>query len=558
MPEELHGLGVSPGTASGPVARLGLPPRPPAGERPGPDPAVQAGRVANALERVAASLEERAGRAGGEASAVLEATAMMARDPGLLAAVRARLDAGSPTAAGLDAAVEEFCATLESCGGHLAERVADLHDVRDRALAILLGEPMPGVPRPGHPFVLVARDLAPADTATLDPGEVLAVVTEAGGPTGHTAVLARGLGIPAVVRCPGAAGLVDGRPVLVDGTGGSVVVDPDGQALVRAADRARARALALDPAGGPGATLDGTPVALLVNIATVDDARRAAAVDCEGVGLFRTEGLYLGRRTAPGVEEQADAYREVFATFAGRRIVVRTLDAGADKPLAFVDHGHEENPALGVRGLRVARHRPDLLEGQLRALGLAAAATGADVRVMAPMVSTPAEAAHFAALARRHGLPAVGAMIEVPAAALRAERVLAEVDFASIGTNDLGQYTFAADRTQGDLADLLDPWQPALLDLVAAVGEAGSATGTPVGVCGDAAGDPLLACVLVGLGARSLSTAPGLVGAVRTVLGAHTLPRCEEMARSARAAPDAAGARAAAAALAEDRVTSLL
>jgi phosphoenolpyruvate-protein phosphotransferase (PTS system enzyme I) len=234
------------------------------------------------------------------------------------------------------------------------------------------------------------------------------------------------------------------------------------------------------------------PVALLVNIATLEDAERAAVVDSEGVGLFRTEGLYLGRRDAPSIADQEAAYRQVFAAFAARRVIVRTLDAGADKPLAFVDHGHEENPALGVRGLRVARRRPDLLAGQLAAIGRAARAGSADVAVMAPMVSTVAEAREFTALARSHGIDTAGIMIEVPAAALRARQVMAEVDFVSLGTNDLTQYTFAADRMLGDLADLLDPWQPALLDLIALTGEAGETTGTKVGVCGEAAGDPLL------------------------------------------------------------------
>ncbi|HEY6796667.1 MAG TPA: phosphoenolpyruvate--protein phosphotransferase [Kineosporiaceae bacterium] len=555
---QLQGLGVSPGTAVGPVARLGLPPVPPADEQPGPDPAAEADRVAAALEQVAVSLAERAALASGDAVAVLEATAMMARDPGLLSTVRAQLDAGRPTAASLDAAIEGFCDILAASGGYLAERVADLRDVRNRALAVLLDEPMPGIPHPGHPFVLVAHDLSPADTAALDPREVLALVTEAGGPTSHTAILAKGLGVPAVVRCARARDLTDGSPVVVDGSSGLVVLDPDERTLAQGRARAEARAMLAASGSGPGTTADGTSIALLVNIATADDARRACQVDSEGVGLFRTEGLYLGRQTAPTVEEQEAGYREVFAAFTGRRIVVRTLDAGADKPLAFVDLGTEENPALGVRGLRVGRRHPQVLAGQLEALGRAAAATGADVRVMAPMVSTPAEARAFVAEARTHGLAIAGAMIEVPAAALRADQLLAEVDFVSIGTNDLAQYTFAADRMQGELADLLDPWQPALLDLIASVGAAGQGTATPVGVCGEAAGDPLLACVLVGLGVRSLSMAPGLIAAVRLVVGAHSLAQCVQLAAAARTASDAVAARAAARALAEQKVLELL
>jgi phosphotransferase system enzyme I (PtsI) len=558
MSTRLEGLGVSPGTASGPIARIGLPPRPPADERPGDDVEVELERVSQALEAVATSLEERAATAPGEAAAVLGATAMMARDPGLISAVRGLLEAGKATAHSVDAAFEGFCDVLAAAGGYLAERVADLRDVRNRALAVLLDVPMPGIPHPGHPFVLVGQDLSPADTSTLDPAEVLALITELGGPTSHTAILAKGLGLPAVVQCAGALDLPDGALVVVDGSAGSVIVDPDEKTLAEAQSRADARRMLTSSGYGPGTTSDGTGVQLLVNIATVDDAHRASSVDSEGVGLFRTEGLYLGRQNEPGVDEQEATYREVFAAFGTRKIVVRTLDAGADKPLAFVNMGDEENPALGVRGLRVSRRHPDLLDNQLEALGRAAKASTATVWVMAPMVSTAREAREFAAAVRAHGLAVAGAMIEVPAAALRAGEVLREVDFVSIGTNDLAQYTFAADRMQGELADLLDPWQPALLDLIASVGAAGATTATPVGVCGEAAGDPLLACVLVGLGVRSLSMAPGLVPAVRLVLGVHTLARCVEMATAARKAPDAVAARAAARELAEERILAVL
>ena len=558
MSTRLDGLGVSPGTASGPIARIGLPPRPPVDERPGDDVEVELERVTQALEAVATSLEERAATAPGEAAAVLGATAMMARDPGLISAVRGLLEAGKPTAHSVDAAFEGFCDVLATAGGYLAERVADLRDVRNRALAQLLDVPMPGIPHPGHPFVLVGQDLSPADTSTLDPAEVLALITELGGPTSHTAILAKGLGLPAVVQCAGALDLPDGALVVVDGSAGSVIVDPDEKTLAEAQSRAEARRMLTSSGYGPGTTSDGTGVQLLVNIATVDDANRACSVDSEGVGLFRTEGLYLGRQNEPSVEEQEATYREVFATFGTRKIVVRTLDAGADKPLAFVNMGDEENPALGVRGLRVSRRHPDLLDNQLEALGRAAKASTATVWVMAPMVSTAREAREFAAAVRAHGLSVAGVMIEIPAAALRAGEVLREVDFVSIGTNDLAQYTFAADRMQGELADLLDPWQPALLDLIASVGQAGATTATPVGVCGEAAGDPLLACVLVGLGVRSLSMAPGLVAAVRLVLGVHTLARCVEMATAARKAPDAVAARAAARELAEERILAVL
>jgi phosphotransferase system enzyme I (PtsI) len=263
------------------------------------------------------------------------------------------------------------------------------------------------------------------------------------------------------------------------------------------------------------------------------------------VGLLRTELLFLSRHEAPSLAEQRAAYAELFAAFPGRRVVVRTLDAGADKPLPFLDLEQEPNPALGVRGLRTAAVRPEVLDTQLEAIARAAEDSGAQVWCMAPMVATAGEAAGFRDLARAHGLGTVGAMVEIPAAALRARQLLEQVDFLSIGTNDLGQYTLAADRQCGALAELLDPWQPALLDLVAACARAGCEAGKPVGVCGEAAADPLLACVLAGLGVSSLSMSGAALARVGQRLGRHTRAECEDFARAALEAGDAREARAA-------------
>jgi phosphotransferase system enzyme I (PtsI) len=290
-------------------------------------------------------------------------------------------------------------------------------------------------------------------------------------------------------------------------------------------------------------------VKLLVNLGADRDLPGAAAADSEGVGLFRTEFLFLDRPDAPTLAEQQASYEKVFAAFNGRLVVVRTLDAGADKPLRFATVPDEPNPALGVRGLRVSRRLPELLVTQLTAIAKAAAITGADVRVMAPMVSTPKEAADFAAQAHAAGLANAGVMVEVPSAALRARAVLDGCDFVSLGTNDLAQYTLAADRMNGDLSDLLDPWQPALLDLVASAAEAGLAHGKPCGVCGEAASDPLLALVLVGLGVTSLSMAPVSLPEVRAALAAHTMDECRRFAQAARATDDPGSARAAVKAL---------
>ena len=278
---------------------------------------------------------------------------------------------------------------------------------------------------------------------------------------------------------------------------------------------------------------------LLLNIGSAADL----GPDAEGVGLFRTELLFLGREDAPSIDEQRAAYADVFRALPGKKVVIRTLDAGADKPLPFLRLAEEPNPALGIRGLRTSRLLPEVLEEQLAAIADAAVDAEADVWVMAPMVSTVPEAADFARRARAHGLGTVGVMVEVPAAALRAREILQHVDFLSIGTNDLGQYTMASDRMCGDLADLLDPWQPALLDLIALCAEAGQAVGKPVGVCGEAASDPLLAAVLVGLGINTLSMSGTAVTRVKERLRQYTHADCVRLARLARSASDAAEAR---------------
>lgn len=541
--ERVLGIGVCAGVAAGPVARIAAPPQLPDRCQPESDVDLAMERATEALAAVGRVLEERAAVAAGEAAEVLLAQSMMVADPVLAGRVRAALEAGRGLAHAIDDGFATFRESLVAAGGYLAERAADLDDLRDRSIAHVLGEPMPGVPEPGHPFVLVARDLAPADTALLDTDQVRAIVTELGGPTSHTAILAKSLGIPAVVSCPAAGALPESADVLVDGDTGEVTSQPSGELVAAAQARAADRAAAQATGSGPGLTADGRAVSLLVNMGAAHDLAAVSAVDCEGVGLLRTEFLYLERWDEPTIEEQRQHYTEVFAAFAGRKVVVRTLDAGADKPLAFVDHGAEPNPALGVRGLRLAARHPRMLDDQLAAIAAARAEQDADVRVMAPMVATPAEAKAFTERARAHGLPVAGTMVEVPSAALRAGAVLTECDFASIGTNDLGQYTFAADRMAGELASLLDPWQPALLELIRTTAAAGTAAGKPVGVCGEAAGDPLLALVLTGLGVTSLSMAAPSVPAVRSALAAHTSLRCAELAELAVTAPDAATAR---------------
>ncbi|MEV2274494.1 phosphoenolpyruvate--protein phosphotransferase [Nocardiopsis sp. NPDC049922] len=549
----LTGVPASPGSAVGPVARMAarptLPDRAPAVE----DPAAETDRARAALDGVADWLDARAAGLTGDGAAVLSAQALMARDPELARRVGERAEAGEAAAWAVHSACGAYQDLLLAAGGYLAERAADLADIRDRAVARLLGEPVPGLPDPGHDHVLVADDLAPADTVQLDAGRVLAIVTRQGGPTSHTVILARALGIPAVVGCAGADDLRDGTAVAVDGDAGTVDIDPDAELVERMRRREERRRALVAESQGPGRTRDGVSVALLLNVGE-GDPEEAAALDSEGVGLLRTEFLFLDRTEPPTVDEQTAVYTRLLKAFNGRVVTVRTLDAGSDKPLPFVETGPEDNPALGVRGYRTARDQPGLLTDQLTAIARAAEATWTRTRVMAPMVSTPDEAAEFATLARNAGLGEVGVMIEVPGAALLADRLLAHVDFVSIGTNDLAQYTMAADRTLGSLPDLLDPWQPALLRLVASVGRSGERLGRPVGVCGEAAADPLLALALVGAGVTSLSMSGPALPAVRHALAHHTRAECARLAEAALAESSAERAREAVRAAANPEV----
>jgi phosphotransferase system enzyme I (PtsI) len=270
-------------------------------------------------------------------------------------------------------------------------------------------------------------------------------------------------------------------------------------------------------------TKDGTAVPIYANIGRLEDTVAAVAAGADGVGLLRTELLYLDRNDAPTLEEQTAIYTQLFQPFAGQKVVIRTLDAGADKPMAFINFDHEPNPALGVRGYRTIFGHEHLLRTQLQAIANAAKATTAEVWVMAPMITLPGEAAAFVAMAREYGLTKAGVMIEVPAAIFHADEITKVCDFVSIGTNDLGQYLHAADRESAPLAGFNDPWQPALLRAVHQVAQAGVKNNTPVGVCGEAASDAALASVLIGLGVSSLSCSVATLTDVAQAITAHSV-----------------------------------
>ena len=541
----LHGTPVVPGVAYGPalVVRGEVSPEAVArfdGASLDEDTALTA--YDDAAAAVADGFARRADKASGAAAEVLTASAGLARDKGLRSAVRKHLRSGEDLMTSVAAAVEQFVVVFTQMGGLMAERVTDLRDIERRVVAHLVGEPEPGVQMPEQPAILLAEDLAPSDTATLDPEVVLALVTERGGPTSHTAIISRQLGIPCVVGTAHVMDIAAGTLLLVDGTAGTVDTSPDADEAARLVESDRAAREALATWSGPGETLDGTRVKILANVADGESARSASTGPVEGVGLFRTELCFLNRADEPSAEEQTSIYAEVLAPYAGRYVVVRTLDAGSDKPVAFATHEGEENPALGVRGLRLSFDNPGLLTRQLDGIAGAARETGTETWVMAPMVATVAEAASFAAAVRERGLKP-GVMVEVPSAALLAHRLLEVVDFLSIGTNDLTQYTMAADRMASDLAHLTDAWQPAVLQLIAITAEAGKQAGKPVGVCGEAAADPLLACVLVGMGITSLSMASAAVRPVGARLASANMDHLEDAAEAALAASDPTSAR---------------
>ncbi|WP_285319044.1 phosphoenolpyruvate--protein phosphotransferase [Pseudarthrobacter sp. lyk4-40-TYG-27] len=546
--QNFPGVGVSPGRVIGIIRQMPKPiSEPPAGEQLAAGTTAEEATAAlkAAAQAVHDELKDRATHAVGDGKAVLEATALMAKDTMLIKGAAKLVARGTSAERAIWESGSSVSEMLHNLGGYMAERATDVLDVRARIVAELRGVPAPGIPASNTPFVLVAEDLAPADTATLDPNKVLALVTAGGGPQSHTAIIARSLGLPAVVAAVGVDELADGTEVYVDGAAGNITSEPD-ETLRATAEAWAATASLLAEFNGTGTTADGHEVPLLANVGGGKDAEAAAKLGAQGVGLFRTEFCFLERDTEPSVEEQAAAYKSVFDAFPGKKVVLRTLDAGADKPLPFLTDSTEPNPALGVRGYRTDFTTPGVLDRQLEAIALAQQQSEADVWVMAPMISTAEEAARFASMCADAGIKTPGVMVEVPSAALTAEAILREVGFASLGTNDLTQYAMAADRQLGPLANLNTPWQPAVLRLVGLTVEGSRAEGhnKPVGVCGEAAADPALAVVLTGLGVTTLSMTARSLAAVAAVLKTVTLSEAQELARLALSAPSATEARA--------------
>lgn len=506
-----------------------------------------------AVAAVVEAEREARGLLGEARAEIFAAHRALLNDPELRGMAEEAVRSGLSAEAAVDAAFGEAAAALEAEGGVFGARAADLRDLASRVKAALGGggfDPWKGLPEDA---VVLADDLLPSETLRMDRSKVAAILTRRGSSGSHSSIIARSMEIPAVVGLGELAdGIVPGLRVAVDGGEGIAVLEPGAEEEEHYrrlwAERAGALAEAKRFAILPTRTADGQALALEANIGGPAEVEAALAAGAEGVGLFRTEFMFMGREAAPGEEEQYAAYRHVIERMGGRRVVIRTLDAGGDKPLAGIGGRAEENPFLGQRAIRLCLANEGLFRTQLRAL-LRASAHG-DLGIMIPMVAVLAELravrriveeerSALAAAGAAVGRPAVGVMIEVPAAALDAERLAAEADFFSLGTNDLVQYLMAADRMNPAVAELNSGPHPVVLRLVAAVVRAAAARGKPASVCGEMAADPLAAPILAGLGVRELSMSPASIPATRAALSRLDSRRLASLARRALEAEDA-------------------
>ncbi len=507
------------------------------------DPALEWERLQRAMTIAEAQLQEvyeiTLRQAGKSQAEIFQAHLMMLTDPDLQEAVQANLqDRGCNAELALFNATQEYARIMEGLEDeYLRARAADIRDVADRLLRILLDLPDAPAKHLIQPSIILAEDLAPSDTAALDKALVLGFCTTQGGPTAHTAILARSLGLPAVVGTHfDFSAIPEGAPLLMDGFNGTLVVEPDAETTQRYESKGKSLgallAAAQEKASQPVVTLDGLHVEVVANIGGVSDARKAVGLGAEGVGLLRTEFLYLDSDHLPDEEEQYLAYREIVEIFGEQPVVLRTLDIGGDKELPFLKPIPEMNPFLGLRALRLCLVRPELFRPQLRAA--LRAGVGRNLKLMFPMVATPGEVRAGRAMLeqcrqelRSEGKQTadameIGIMVEIPAAAICADQLAKEVDFFSIGTNDLSQYTMAADRTNANVAGLASAFQPAVLRLIQMVIEAGHRHGKWVGMCGELAGEPLALPILLGMGLDEFS------------MNAPAIPFAKQILRSLR------------------------
>ncbi|WP_322963439.1 phosphoenolpyruvate--protein phosphotransferase [Sphingomonas fuzhouensis] len=538
----LGGVPAAPGLAVGPIHRLTratIPVETLAGT-------VEEERVrlTHALDTIRASLAQAA-TAGGARGGVMAAHGAMLADPTLTDAALAAIGRGLSAGVAWQEAITEQVAVLLSSGDRrIAERADDLRDLERHVLAALAGLPIEGPSVPTG-AILVAEDLLPSQVAALDAAVVAGIALVKGGPTSHAAILAAGMGLPmAVAFGEPLAALEDGRVIVLDADRGLIDPEPDAEAQSAARDtiaRRKAEMEAARAAQGPCRMADGVRIEMFANLGSVADAEAAVAEGAEGCGLLRTEFLFLERATAPTREEQARDYQAIADALGDRPMIVRLLDVGGDKPAPYMDLPVEENPALGLRGIRVSLADPQLLEDQVAAI----LAVRQPCRIMAPMVASLSELEAVRAVVERQGGKAeVGVMIETPAAAISADILARKADFFSIGTNDLTQYTLAMDRGNAAVAAGVDGLHPAVLRLIGTTCDGAAKHDTPVGVCGSLAADRLAVPILLGLGVTELSVPPARVAAIKALVGKLDMVRCRAAAIAALALPSAAAVRA--------------
>ncbi len=507
-----------------------------------------------AVAAVKARLTDQAGAGSADQRDILDAHLAFLDDPALTDASHESICQGASAGVAWRGAVRAHIDILENLDDErLAERADDLKDLERQVLLELSGETATARPLPDN-AILLAEDLLPSQLIGLDASRIAGLCLARGGPTSHVAILAATMNIPAVVAAgPRVMGIEDGALLILDGDAGLLRVAP-GPAEIEAAQsrladgRARKRS-AQAAAHEDCHTADGARIEVFANVASLAEARDAAANGAEGCGLLRTEFLFLDRQTAPTEDEQAAQYQAIGEALAGRPVIVRTLDAGGDKPLAYLPLPPEDNPALGLRGVRVGLWRPELLQTQLRAI--LRATPGGQCRIMLPMVSSLSELRAVRVMADEAaaelGLttrPVVGLMVETPAAAVTADLLAAEADFLSIGTNDLSQYALAMDRTNAELATQVDALHPAVLRLIGLAAEGGAKYGRVVAVCGALASDLAAVPILLGLGVTELSGAASSVPEIKALVRTLTLGACRDLALRALTQTSAAEVRA--------------
>ncbi len=563
MMDRLRGIPASPGIAVGPafvIEQQTLE----VDRHLADDPGAELEQLERALDRGRQQLAELVVRAREQVAAdeasIFDAHAMFLDDPSLLGRVRQKIEANRFNApAAWKDAFEHYAHQMEAMDDeYLRARAADIRDVGRRVLRILLGKEASHDASLLEPSIVIARDLAPSDTVQLDKEFVLGFGTAEGGATSHTAILAKALGLPAVVGIgPTLTQVQPGVNLILDGDEGSLWISPD-QATQddfrgRQAKAHLVSAENLKHAHAPAVTVDGIQVEIVANVGSLDDSHTALHMGAEGVGLLRTEFLYLERQSAPSEAEQTTAYDAILDVMGDRPVVVRTLDVGGDKPLPYIGLGEEHNAFLGWRAIRMCLDRPDFFKVQLRALWRAS--PDHDLRIMFPMIATVDEVRQARALlneARQEVMDAghriansvqVGIMVEIPSVAILADLMAPEVDFFSVGTNDLTQYTLAADRTNPRVARLGDACHPAVLRQIRDVTLAAHALGKWVGVCGELAGDPSGVPILLGLGLDELSMTPHAIPAAKAQIRRWSAKAAGGLAKKALALNSAQAVR---------------